>query len=169
MQHLLRCPLLENECSLEDLATANEKALHCVTAWPNIWLNSEMMDTKERRSHRIHVATPHYGPFGRPFFATHLPEHIHVIHKKYSFATFFAIVENHRRTRRTMAIWKNSHFRAKNHVIFRQTTWFSGKQWRKYLGNWPQQLSPPKWNRSPTPMYEIVKANAFLSYCWILK
>ena len=24
MQHLLRCPLLENECSLEDLATANE-------------------------------------------------------------------------------------------------------------------------------------------------
>ena len=25
---LLRCPLLENECSLEDLATANEKALH---------------------------------------------------------------------------------------------------------------------------------------------
>ena len=28
MQHLLRCPLLENECSLEDLATANEKALH---------------------------------------------------------------------------------------------------------------------------------------------
>ena len=30
MQHLLRCPLLENECSLEDLATANEKALHCL-------------------------------------------------------------------------------------------------------------------------------------------
>ena len=29
MQHLLRCPILENECSLEDLATANEKALHC--------------------------------------------------------------------------------------------------------------------------------------------
>ena len=29
MQHLMRCPLLENECSLEDLATANEKALHC--------------------------------------------------------------------------------------------------------------------------------------------
>ena len=28
MQHLLRCPLLENECSLEDLPTANEKALH---------------------------------------------------------------------------------------------------------------------------------------------
>ena len=47
MQHLLRCPLLENECSLEDLATANEKALHCARAWPNIWLNSEMMDTKE--------------------------------------------------------------------------------------------------------------------------
>ena len=47
MQHLLRCPLLENECSLEDLATANEKALHCARAWPNIWLSSEMMDTKE--------------------------------------------------------------------------------------------------------------------------
>ena len=47
MQHLLSCPLLENECSLEDLATANEKALHCARAWPNIWLNSEMMDTKE--------------------------------------------------------------------------------------------------------------------------
>ena len=47
MQHLLRCPLLNNECSLEDLATANEKALHCARAWPNIWLNSEMMDTKE--------------------------------------------------------------------------------------------------------------------------
>ena len=47
MQHLLRCPLLENECSLEDLATANEKALHCARAWPNIWLNSEMMYTKE--------------------------------------------------------------------------------------------------------------------------
>ena len=47
MQHLLRCPLLENECSLEDLATANEKAPHCARAWPNIWLNSEMMDTKE--------------------------------------------------------------------------------------------------------------------------
>ena len=47
MQHLLRCPLLENECSLEDLATANEKALHCARAWPNIWLNSEMMDTKK--------------------------------------------------------------------------------------------------------------------------
>ena len=47
MQHLLRCPLLENQCSLEDLATANEKALHCARAWPNIWLNSEMMDTKE--------------------------------------------------------------------------------------------------------------------------
>ena len=50
MQHLLRCPLLENECSLEDLATANEKALHCARAWPNIWLNSEMMDTKEVHS-----------------------------------------------------------------------------------------------------------------------
>ena len=36
MQHLLRCPLLENECSLEDLATANEKALHCARAWPNM-------------------------------------------------------------------------------------------------------------------------------------
>ena len=36
MQHLLRCPLLENECSLEDLATANEKAPHCARAWPNI-------------------------------------------------------------------------------------------------------------------------------------
>ena len=36
LQHLLRCPLLENECSLEDLATANEKALHCARAWPNI-------------------------------------------------------------------------------------------------------------------------------------
>ena len=47
MQHLLRCPLLENKCSLEDLSTANEKALHCTRAWPNIWLNSEMMDTKE--------------------------------------------------------------------------------------------------------------------------
>ena len=47
MQHLLRCPLLENKCSLEDLSTANEKALHCARAWPNIWLNSEMMDTKE--------------------------------------------------------------------------------------------------------------------------
>ena len=33
---LLRCPLLENECSLEDLATANEKALHRARAWPNI-------------------------------------------------------------------------------------------------------------------------------------
>ena len=50
MQHLLRCPLLENECSLEDLATANEKALHCARAWPNIWLNSEMMDTKEEHT-----------------------------------------------------------------------------------------------------------------------
>ena len=48
MQHLLRCPLFENECSLEDLATANEKALHCARAWPNIWLSSGMMDTKER-------------------------------------------------------------------------------------------------------------------------
>ena len=47
MQHLLRCPLLENECSLEDLATANEKALHCARACPNIWFSSEMMDTKE--------------------------------------------------------------------------------------------------------------------------
>ena len=47
MQHLLRCLLLENECSLEDLATANEKALHCARAWPNIWLSSGMMDTKE--------------------------------------------------------------------------------------------------------------------------
>ena len=36
MRHLLRCPLLENECSLEVLATANEKALHCARAWPNI-------------------------------------------------------------------------------------------------------------------------------------
>ena len=36
MQHVLRCPLLGNECSLEDLATANEKALHCARAWPNI-------------------------------------------------------------------------------------------------------------------------------------
>ena len=36
MQHLLRCPLLENECSLEHLATANEKALHCARAWPII-------------------------------------------------------------------------------------------------------------------------------------
>ena len=49
MQHLLRCPLLENECSLEDLATANEKALHCARAWPNIWLSSGMMDTKEEQ------------------------------------------------------------------------------------------------------------------------
>ena len=47
MQHLLRCPLLENECSLEDLVTANEKALHCARAWPNIWPSSGMMDTKE--------------------------------------------------------------------------------------------------------------------------
>ena len=47
MQHLLRCPLLENECSLEDLATANEKALHCARAWPNIWPSSGTMDTKE--------------------------------------------------------------------------------------------------------------------------
>ena len=59
MQHLLRCPLLENECSLEDLATANEKALHCARAWPNIWLNSEMMDTKEEtpntRNHLVYI------------------------------------------------------------------------------------------------------------------
>ena len=55
MQHLLRCPLLENECSLEDLATANEKALHCARAWPNIWLNSEMMDTKEEEVLSISV------------------------------------------------------------------------------------------------------------------
>ena len=47
MQHLLRSPLLENECSLEVLATANEKALHCARAWPNIWLSSEMMYTNE--------------------------------------------------------------------------------------------------------------------------
>ena len=55
MQHLLRCLLLENKCSLEDLATANEKALHCARAWPNIWLNSEMMDTKEEDSPYIHT------------------------------------------------------------------------------------------------------------------
>ena len=47
MQHLLRYPLLKNECSLEDLATANEKALHCARAWPNIWLSSGMIDTKD--------------------------------------------------------------------------------------------------------------------------
>ena len=49
MQHLLRCPLLENECSLEDLATANEKALNCARAWPNIWPSSGMMDTKKKK------------------------------------------------------------------------------------------------------------------------
>ena len=56
MQHLMRCPLLENECSLEDLATANEKALHCARAWPkniHVWLNSEMMDTKEELMYSI--------------------------------------------------------------------------------------------------------------------
>ena len=57
MQHLLRCPLLENECSLEDLATANEKALHCARAWPNIWLNSEMMDTKEEERNNVYDYT----------------------------------------------------------------------------------------------------------------
>ena len=44
MQHLLRCPLLENECSLEDLATANEKALHCARAWPNIHCMTQFGD-----------------------------------------------------------------------------------------------------------------------------
>ena len=49
MQHLLRCPLLENECSLEDLATANEKALHCARAWPNIYMTKFGDDGHERR------------------------------------------------------------------------------------------------------------------------
>ena len=48
MQHLLRCPLLENECSLEDLATANEKALHCARAWPNI-ITDVLLHLKIRR------------------------------------------------------------------------------------------------------------------------
>ena len=34
MPHLLRYPLLVNDCSLEDLAATNEKALHCANAWP---------------------------------------------------------------------------------------------------------------------------------------
>ena len=32
MQHLLRCPLLENKYSQEDLVIVNEKALHCARA-----------------------------------------------------------------------------------------------------------------------------------------
>ena len=36
MQHLLRCPLLDDQCCLEDLVVANEKALHCARAWPKI-------------------------------------------------------------------------------------------------------------------------------------
>ena len=52
MQHLLRCPLLENECSLEDRATANEKALHCARAWPNI-MTKFGDDGHERRSAQL--------------------------------------------------------------------------------------------------------------------
>ena len=64
MQHLLRCPLLENECSLEDLATANDKALHCARAWLNIWLSSGMMDTKEDWTLWLHV-------YNEPYFWSH--------------------------------------------------------------------------------------------------
>ena len=53
MQHLLRCPLLENECSLEDLATANEKALHCARAWPNIM--TQFGDDGHERRRRINM------------------------------------------------------------------------------------------------------------------
>ena len=48
----MRCPLLENECSLEDLATANEKALHCARAWPNIIMTKFGDDGHERRIHQ---------------------------------------------------------------------------------------------------------------------
>ena len=51
MQHLLRCRLLENECSLEDLATANEKALHCARAWPNMTQFRD--DGHERRNNDL--------------------------------------------------------------------------------------------------------------------
>ena len=53
MQHLLRCPLLENECSLEDLATANEKALHCARAWPSVHMTKFGDDGHERRTGQL--------------------------------------------------------------------------------------------------------------------
>ena len=55
MQQLLRCPLLENECSLEDLAAANKRALQCARAWPNIWPSSRMMDTTEEEAKKLAV------------------------------------------------------------------------------------------------------------------
>ena len=48
-------PLLENECSLEDLATANVMrrcSTSCARAWPNIWRSSGMMDTKKKMALR---------------------------------------------------------------------------------------------------------------------
>eukprot|EP00057_Strongylocentrotus_purpuratus_P005102 XP_003730216.1 PREDICTED: RNA-directed DNA polymerase from mobile element jockey-like [Strongylocentrotus purpuratus] len=36
MSHLLRCPLLIDQCCLEDLVAANEKALQCPKAWQSI-------------------------------------------------------------------------------------------------------------------------------------
>ncbi|XP_030847026.1 uncharacterized protein LOC115926449 [Strongylocentrotus purpuratus] len=36
MSHLLRCPLLIDQCCLEDLVAANEKALQCAKAWQSI-------------------------------------------------------------------------------------------------------------------------------------
>ena len=35
MQHLLRCPLLEQVCSADDLATHNDIARNCVQQWLN--------------------------------------------------------------------------------------------------------------------------------------
>ena len=55
------------ECSLEDLAAANEKARHCARAWPNISPSLEMMDMKEEELHQTAfrtLALP--GPIHRP-------------------------------------------------------------------------------------------------------
>ena len=45
----------------------NEKALHCARAWPNIWLNSGMMDTKEEDQS--------YGTIIRVIIMTYLQSH----------------------------------------------------------------------------------------------
>ena len=43
--HLLRCPVLDDQCCLEDLVSANEKAVQCAKACENI--SDQMVDTKE--------------------------------------------------------------------------------------------------------------------------
>ena len=55
MPHLLRCPLLENDCSLEDLAATNEKALHCANAWPKNMTQFTDDDMKEDSCIHKHI------------------------------------------------------------------------------------------------------------------